>query len=425
MLSSNAKDLRTPRQGSMPPSSTGVLIVGAGPTGMALAIVLQQAGVDCVVIDKLLQGLNTSRAAVIHAHTLEVLDDLGISRQLVERGIKINDFCIRDRKRVLLKVGFNALPSAHSYLLMQPQDVTEKVLNDRLEALGGRIYRGVIATAIEQSPTGATVTINTPTGEASIRASYVVGADGMHSIVRTAAGVEFEGGSYEESFLLADVRMDWPLSGEVSLFFSPLGLLVVAPLPNGAFRVVAAVEHAPERPALEDIQALVDARGPATTKSAITEVLWSSRFRLHHRVARTYRAGRLFLVGDAAHVHSPAGGQGMNTGLVDAVVLGKLITSVVRGGRPDSMLDQYEQMRQPAARQVLRLVGRLTGVATMRGPLKLALRNIVLSVLNALPPAKRRILMELSGLSRAQFASFATAPASLPVKGRPMLRRMA
>lgn len=386
------------------PSTTDVLIVGAGPTGLALAIALQQAGVRHVVIDKLEHGLNTSRAGVIHAHTLEVLEQLGVSRQLVERGLKINDFCIRDRDRILLKLQFDALPSPYAYVLMLPQDITEQVLCDRLGALGGRIWRGITATDVQQRLDGVTVTITTASGETSIDAKYVVGADGMHSIVRAATGEVFEGGTYQESFILADVTMEWSLPNEVSLFFSPSGLVVVAPLPNGTFRVVATVEHASERPTLDDIQALISSRGPTANSGIVKEVLWSSRFRLHHRVAKNYLNGRLLLMGDAAHVHSPAGGQGMNTGLVDAVVLGQLLAKALRSDRPGAVLSAYQKMRRPAARKVLTLAGRLTGMATMRGTAKLALRNRILSFINGLPPMRTRILMELSGLGRKALA---------------------
>src|SRR5262249_55380973 len=189
-----------------------------------------------------------------------------------------------------------------------------------------------------------------PAGKGAIEARYVVGADGMHSMVRTAAGIEFEGAAYAESFVLADVHMDWPLQRkEVSLFFSAAGLVVVAPLPDGSYRIVATLENAPERPAAEHIQALIDARGPGAQPAEVREVIWSSRFRVHHRLAASYRNDRLFLVGDAAHVHSPAGGQGMNCGLVDACVLGQLLSDVVRGKRAEEALESYETLRRPAA----------------------------------------------------------------------------
>lgn len=208
-------------------------------------------------------------------------------------------------------------------MLTLPQCDTEKVLADHLTSLGGAIHGGVGAVSAKQDGDCAQVTVETTGGEAAISARYVVGGDGMYSTVRAAAGLEFDGGTYAESFVLADVRMDWPFgTSEVSLFFSPAGLLVVAPFPDGSFRIVATFDDAPEQPSLQDVQAVIDARGPARCRNLVKEVIRGSRFRVHHRLVKSYRSGRFFLMGDAAHLHSPAGGQGMNTGLVDAVFLG-------------------------------------------------------------------------------------------------------
>jgi 2-polyprenyl-6-methoxyphenol hydroxylase-like FAD-dependent oxidoreductase len=388
----------------MLPTETDVLIVGAGPTGLALAIMLRQAGIRHVLIDKLAEGQNTSRAAVVHAHTLEVLETIGVAGELTDRGLKLSTFSVRDRDCALLSLPFDTLASKHAYLLMVPQNVTEKVLAERLRFVDGTIQRGVTATRLEQSKRGVRVTVSSPTGESMIQARYVVGADGMHSMVRAAAGIAFEGAAYAESFVLADVHMHWPLNREVSLFFSAAGLVVIAPLPDGSYRAVATLEDAPERPGVEDIQALIDARGPSAQGGKVKDVIWSSRFRVHHRLASSYRNNRLFLVGDAAHVHSPAGGQGMNCGLVDACVLGELLSDVVRGNRTEEALDIYEKLRRPAAAQVLALAGRLTEVATMRSPFKRAVRNALFSTINRIGPVKRRFLLNLSGLARMHLA---------------------
>jgi 2-polyprenyl-6-methoxyphenol hydroxylase-like FAD-dependent oxidoreductase len=386
-------------------TQTDILIIGAGPTGMALSIALLQAGVDHILVDRLSEGQNTSRAGVIHAQTLDSLATLGVAETLVARGLKVGNFTIRDRDEALVRLSFGALPSPHPYLLMLPQNVTEEILGDRIATLGGVIHRGVSATSVEQDGTSARVTVTGPDGEQTISARYVVGADGMHSIVRQATGIAFDGGTYEDSFVLADVRLDWPLGqSEVSLFFSPAGLVVVAPLPDGSYRVVATMDDAPEQLSKADIQALLDARGPEASKATVLDVVWSSRFRVHHRLAQSYRKGRLILMGDAAHVHSPAGGQGMNTGLIDAVVLGEILAGVVTQHRPDSALDLYESLRRPAAAKVLGLAGRLTGMATTRSTLKRLARNALLSFVNVNPIARRRIEMNLSGLSRAELA---------------------
>lgn len=390
----------------MIPKTTDVVIVGAGPTGLALAIALEQDGIECLLIDKLTAPLNTSRAGVIHAHTLDVLDRIGVGGKLAATGLKVTNFALRDRARELVNLDFDTLPGAHPYLLMTPQDVTEQVLTRHLGGLGGAIYRGATATRAEQDSRGACVSIATGDNETVVSARYVVAADGMHSAIRTDAGIDFEGAAYPESFVLADVRMDWPFdTREVSLFFSPEGMVVVAPLPNGVYRIVATRNNPPAEPGIADIQELLDTRGPAGAALRVNELLWSSRFRVHHRLAKSYRQGRFFLIGDAAHVHSPAGGQGMNTGIVDAVVLGELLSGVIRGRRPESDLGYYELLRRPAAAQVLALAGVLTKLATVRGSVPRAARNLLLSTVGALPPARKRLMMNLSGLSRADFAA--------------------
>lgn len=386
---------------AMLPARTDVLVIGAGPTGLALAVSLIQTGIDTVIVDKLHEGLNTSRAAVIHAHTLEALRPLGVAERLSEAGLKLSKFSIRDRDQVLVRLNFDQLPSEFAHLLMVPQDVTESILEARLEELGGRVHRGAVADCLEERGDCVRVWVTDGDVKRAIDARYVVGADGMHSMVRGAAGIAFDGGAYEKSFVLADVRMDWPLGREeVMLFFSPAGLVVVAPLPNGNFRVVAALDQAPENPKAHDIQRILDASGPRQSGARIEEVVWSSRFRIHHRLAQRYRRGRLMIMGDAAHVHSPAGGQGMNTGLVDATVLAQVLAAVVSGRRGERALDRYERLRRPAARKVMHMVGELTEMAMMKGAAERGARNARLSLMGALPPVKRRLIMNLSGLSR-------------------------
>jgi 2-polyprenyl-6-methoxyphenol hydroxylase-like FAD-dependent oxidoreductase len=401
----------------MLPDTTDVLVIGAGPTGLALSIALHQAGVDHALVDRLAEGLNTSRAGVVHAQTLETLEPLGVTGRLVELGLKLDNFAIRDRDRTLVNLNFAGLPTRYPYVLMIPQNLTEKVLAERIAALGGVVHRGVEAKTVTQDQDGARVTLVQNGREKTISARYVVGGDGMHSVVRDAAGIGFDGEAYDGSFVLADVRLDWPLGPtEVSLLFSPAGLVVVAPLPDGSYRIVATMDEAPERPGIADIQALLDSRGPSASKARVLDLSWSTRFRVHHRIAKSYRKGNLFVMGDAAHVHSPAGGQGMNTGLIDAVVLGELLGDVINGVRGESELDLYETLRRRAAQQVIDLAGRLTGMALTRTPLRRFLRNLVLGFVNINPMAKRRISLKLSGLSRADMAR-------LPAPRQPGVRK--
>jgi 2-polyprenyl-6-methoxyphenol hydroxylase-like FAD-dependent oxidoreductase len=389
----------------MLPENTKILIVGAGPTGLALAITLQQAGLDYLLIDRLEAGLNTSRAAVIHAHTLEMLEPLGVVEDLEARGRRLQDFSVRDRDRALLRLKFDQLPSRFNHILMIPQQETEAVLADRLASLGGHVHRGVEAVSVREVDGGHEVQLEDTEGQQTVRAEYVVAGDGMHSVVREGAGIGFEGSSYAESFVLADVTMNWKTDREeVAFYLSPEGPIVVAPLPHGHFRVVATLQDAPEKPDAALIEEIMNTRGPKSQTIRVGDVFWSSRFRLHHRVASAYRKGNLFLMGDAAHVHSPAGGQGMNTGLVDAVILGRLLVGVLKQGRPVADLDLYEALRRPAAQKVIALADRLTRIALVRSVGGKLLRAMAFGVLDLSTAFKRRIQLSLSGLDRKAFA---------------------
>jgi 2-polyprenyl-6-methoxyphenol hydroxylase-like FAD-dependent oxidoreductase len=284
---------------------------------------------------------------------------------------------------------------------MVPQSTMEAVLGARLEALGGVIHRGVTAIDLKKTSEGATVAVKSRAGEQLISARFVVGADGLRSTVRKAASIPFEGTSNATSFILADVRMEWPLGAtEVSMFFSPSGLVVVAPLPCGRYRIVATLEEAPEQPSLADVQRLLDDRGPQARRARVEEVVWASRFRVQHRLAKAYRSGPYVLMGDAAHVHSPAGGQGMNTGLVDAIVLAEAFKRVVLEQAPEAVLDDYARTRRPAAHKVLALASRLTRMATLRSVPLRWIRNQILQLLDRSSGFKRALAMDLSGISR-------------------------
>jgi 2-polyprenyl-6-methoxyphenol hydroxylase-like FAD-dependent oxidoreductase len=383
------------------PDRTDVVIVGAGPTGLTLACALAARGLEFVVLDRAASGANTSRAAVIHARTLEVLDDLDLSDELCRRGVVVPRFIIRDRDRPLMTVPFDGLPTAYPYTLMLPQNVTERLLVERLAGYGGTVHWQHGVTGVHTAPDGMDVTATGPDGTVTrIRARYVVGCDGLHSVVRDRAGIGFTGDRYVQSFVLADVHMAGPFPrDEVHLFFSPRGLVVVAPLPAQRYRVVATLDEAPEQPTAADVQALLDARGPRASSATVTDVVWSSRFRVHHRVADTFRRGRVLLAGDAAHVHSPAGGQGMNTGIQDAMALAPRLADVLSGAAGDEVLDAYATARRRVAAGVVRMTDRLTRAATARNPAVRAVRNTVLSVAGRLAPVRRKVAMNLSELS--------------------------
>jgi 2-polyprenyl-6-methoxyphenol hydroxylase-like FAD-dependent oxidoreductase len=377
------------------PDRTDVLVVGAGPVGLAVAASVAGHGHDVAVVEREAAGAHTSRAAVVHARTLEMLERIGVAERLTELGIQARQFSIRDGDRELVSVLFDRLPTRYPYTLMIPQNVTEDVLLDRVKELGGSVYRPYLATGVSETEDGADVTFD---GGETVSAKYVIAADGMNSKIRDGAGLGHNGNdTLPLSFTLADVRVKGGLpDDQVLLFFSTPGMLVVAPLPDGSFRLVAEVDDAPEQPDVAYAQHLLDTRGPRRRTAKVTEVTWGSRFRIHERVADRYRAGRVLLAGDAAHTHSPAGGQGMNLGLRDAVTLGDALSTALREGREDQ-LDEYALHSRAEAMKVVALAHRLTRLATAPSGVR-PLRNVALRLLALVPAFRRSLAEQLSAI---------------------------
>jgi 2-polyprenyl-6-methoxyphenol hydroxylase-like FAD-dependent oxidoreductase len=351
-----------------------VLVVGAGPTGLTVAISLLSSGRSVTVVDDHEEGDNTSRAAVVFPATLEMLDRYGIAQRLAAQGIHTPRFTIRDRDRVLTPVPFDKLPTAFPYALLISQAVTEAVLPEKLKQLGGRVLRPRTVTKVDQDNAGASVTF--ASGE-QMRAAFVVGADGARSTIREQVRIDFIGDSAGASYSLADVHLTGGVpDDELVVYFSPAGHLVVLPLPGGIHRIVANVDEAPQEPDLDFLQQLLDTRGPKSERAVVHNVVWGSRFLTRHAVASSYRAGRIVLAGDAAHVHSPIGGQGMNLGINDAVTLGQALSETLQGRSPD-LLDAYNAVQRRVAEQVITATDLLTKVATMPEHFR-RIRNLVL-----------------------------------------------
>jgi 2-polyprenyl-6-methoxyphenol hydroxylase-like FAD-dependent oxidoreductase len=369
---------------------TDVLVVGAGPTGLTLAASLLHRGANVLVADRLAAGANTSRAAAVNARTLEVLEGIDVSSRMVKAGLIAPRFTIRQGEHLLIPIDFSELPTKYPYTLMISQATTEALLLARLAELGGEVVRPKALTRLSQDRDGVTAAFDD--GD-TIRARFVMGCDGAHSTVREQAGIGFAGGEYAESFTLADVRLSGKApTDEVILFYAMNGLNVLAPLPGGVHRIVAPSDHAPEAPSADFVQDIMDTRGFGPGRSVVTELVWGSRFRIHHRVADSYRAGRVLLAGDAAHLHSPAGGQGMNLGIQDAVVL----ADVLHGGS-DAALDAYSAGRRPIARAVLATTGRLTRLATLPRAARPA-RNGLMQLAAQIPAVRTKLAWRLSGL---------------------------
>ena len=371
-------------------NQTEVLVIGAGPTGLTLAASLLARGRKVTIVDKQKQGDNTSRAAVVYPGTLELLDPYGVAERLAARGIHTPQFTIRDRDRVLMPVPFDKLPTSFPYALLVSQAVTEEELLKRLEELGGRVLRPFELTGLVQDDSGVTATF---AGGEQMRALFLAGADGVQSRVREQCRIGFEGDRSGESYSLADVRLTGGVpNNELAVYFSSAGHLVVLPLPGGIHRVVAHVAEAPETPDAAYVQQLLDTRGPDRERAVVHEVVWGSRFLTRHALAGSYRAGRVALAGDAAHEHSPLGGQGMNLGIHDAIALGRALSMILQGGST-ALLDAYAAAQRPVAEEVISTTNLLTKVATTNEHLR-AVRNLAVGMLD--PLIRSRLAWRLS-----------------------------
>jgi 2-polyprenyl-6-methoxyphenol hydroxylase-like FAD-dependent oxidoreductase len=366
-----------------------VLIVGAGPTGLTLAAQVNALGASVRIVDRQLDLVHESRALAVQPRTLEVLRALGISDKLVERGNDAVQLRLHFGERVvpirLFDVGLE--DTAYPFLLFVSQAETEAVLNEHLAERGIEVERGVELVSFSTGEQRIACTLRHRDGSTEqVRARYLVGCDGAHSSVRQGAGIPFEGGRYPHTFALGDLEVDGDLERDTAhafigaagmLFFFPLGRPAPWRMLGIRLPVAGANEHEqePAEPSLADLQAIADAF--TCSRLRLRDPVWLTYFRLHHRHATRYRAGRVFLAGDAAHVHSPAGAQGMNTGIQDAWNLGWKLALVDRGVADPALLDTYEAERRPVGRLVLRFTDRATRIATSRRPFVRLMRTQV------------------------------------------------
>ncbi|MBB6254306.1 FAD-dependent monooxygenase [Nitrospirillum iridis] len=353
-----------------------VLVVGAGPTGLVLAAMLGRVGVAVRVIDKAAGRSRKSKALGVHAGTLEALSDVfgaGLPARMVATGQPVRTVRFHLDARPPIAVDLGALPSPYNFVLVLPQGETERLLAEQAAAQGVTVGWRQELTGLAQDRDGVRCAIRHPDGtHETVRAAYVVGCDGAHSAVRHQVGATFAGGSYPGTFLLADVVLDWELGRDSVRFFSTeAGAMAFFPLRDpdrpGLCRLVVIPKG--DVPAADADIDLVDFAALARTVTGLPLVLgeatWLTRFTIHHRMVERLRHGRVFLAGDAAHIHSPAGGQGMNTGIQDALNLGARLTEVLRRGGSDDVLDRYAQDRLPVARRVLRGTDLISRVGLM------------------------------------------------------------
>lgn len=397
------------------PLEADVVIVGAGPTGLLTACFLRKAGVEAIVLDSAASPATTSRASLVHLRTLEIFEKLDLAESIIKQSLPIDGIHLRERDDLLSKLDFTNLHNRYKHAISLPQTETESILTRKLEELGGEIYRGhTVVEVLKNNSTHVELNVKRNADNATqvLVAKYVVAADGLRSVIRQSQNIAFEGGEYAESFLTADVVIDasahlHPITrNHAHIYLDPAGILFFIPFPspkNNLWRVIATVENAPKNPDRKYIDDIVRSRGPKATDSAVvTEVVWGSHFRINHRLAAQYRKHHILLAGDAAHTHSPAGGQGMNTGMQDAEYLATVLADALLSGRDsEADLDRYEKRTRPIAQGVVGLTHRMTVMCTITVPYVAWIRNrLIWLVTNSVPLLRRQMSWKLSGLER-------------------------
>lgn len=360
-----------------------VLIIGAGPTGLVLALWLSKLGIRVRIIDKTSEPGTTSRALAVQARTLELYSQLDLSDAVVQNGHKVAaaNFWVKGEpvaRLPLSTIGEGLTP--YAFLEMYPQDEHERLLIERLEAFGITVERNTELQSFEETGDGITARVRLPDGQQeTCQACYLAGCDGARSIVRKTLDTGFPGGTYQQIFYVADVQARGPtFNGELHVDLDEADFLAVFPLAGeGRARLIGTVrdERADRAETLQFED--VSSRAIEHLKVQIDQVNWFSTYRVHHRVADHFRIGRAFLLGDAAHVHSPAGGQGMNTGIGDAINLAWKLAAVLSGGASAKLLDSYETERIAFARRLVATTDRVFSFVTAEGRIADLLRTRV------------------------------------------------
>lgn len=384
----------------MIPEQTDVLVVGGGPTGLLLAGDLARAGVAVTLVERHQHGSDLTRAFGVHARTLEQLDARGIADEVVAAGAKVGELRLFGSVSIDLA---GLLDSRFPYLLIVPQTHVENVLRRRATELGANLAAGAVLTEFTQTAEGVDATVRQEDSEQRVRADYLVGADGYHSRVREALGLEFPGRSVLKSIMLADVRLT--TAPEDVLAVNGVGdcFAFIAPFGDGWYRVFAwnRRNQLPDTEPVELDELREVARRALGSDYGMHDPRWMSRFHSDERQVESYRVGRVFLAGDAAHVHSPAGGQGMNTGLQDAANLGWKLAAAIQGWAPDGLLDSYHAERHPVGREVLRSSGAIIRGAMLESRIGQLARNVVAGTALELPPIARKAAGSISGIGFA------------------------
>ncbi|HKD79164.1 MAG TPA: FAD-dependent monooxygenase [Candidatus Angelobacter sp.] len=383
------------------PVDTDVLIVGAGPVGLFLANECARRGLRWRLVEERASQSEYSKALAIFPRTLEIFDMAGLAGPFLEKANRVTSVVVVTHGRRLAHMEFKPQESPYPFVAMVPQDVTEKLLVDQLLRKGGSVeYETKFVSAAEQRDL-VTVTLDHKGTQTTLQAAYVVGCDGAHSAVRHLLNLPFEGAEYEDTFLLADIETNDSLpANEMQLCPSELGPVAIFPMSATRRRIVASIQKTEgDAPSLDLVRKVLAERAPSGLEAR--GLNWSSYFRIHHRQVARLRVGRFFVAGDAAHIHSPFGGQGMNTGLHDAWNLAWKLDLVLRNHGSDELLESYSAERRPVIRNVIEITHFLT--KTLGTPSKLAqvLRDAVIPMVSRLAPFQHAFVHRLSELGIA------------------------
>ncbi|KAF3090498.1 hypothetical protein TWF706_009891 [Orbilia oligospora] len=351
-------------------SQKPVLIAGAGPTGLMAALWLTNLGTPFRIVDKHPLAADTSRATVVHARTLEYYRMLGLSERAVSEGRVVKNMAFFGNLKEIVRREFNSIGRGKSkfpFVLAYPQDLNEQMLIEELEKRGVNVERDVEVTSLSQNDEYATVTLKNKQGEEEIfEASYVLGCDGGHSVVRAHTNIKSTPGAYAQRFFVADVEGEVSVGLEnVNICFNANDFCLLFAMPNGRIRLAGwAPEESVNREfSFSDVEESVK----RNTGAVVSKVHWFSTYTVYHGVAETFRDRRVFICGDAAHVHSPVGGQGMNTGLGDASNISWKLAAVLAGKANPDILDTYQSERRPFAERLVNTTDKSFSIATDRG----------------------------------------------------------
>ena len=376
-------------------SKAEVLVVGAGPTGLSLAIELRRHGVSPRVIDQSSGLVPGSRAVALHSRTLEIFESMGIAAEVVSAGHKIHGASVYAEGKRILHFSFDELDSPFPYALDLPQSLTERILLRALTESGVTVERGSALTGLQQGSGGIQAFIQHGSGfPERWEGKYVVGCDGAFSTVRHVSSIPTENGAAIETYVAAEVRLNSSLADdEWYLFFTEDGVLACAPLTAGIWRIIGDQRIFPDSRA-ESVRAVVKAN-----IGEVSELEWIGTYGVQHRCAVRYQMDRVFLAGDAAHVYSPAGGQGMNAGIQDAHNLAWKLALAVQGKASPAVLDSYGSERESTAHSVLGLTEQLSTVSNLRGPVSQRIRNRILPFLAQFEIFQQRIARQVANAS--------------------------